>query len=101
MMAKIPASVPQHPRGEGGGCSQGTSGLCQKEEEAHPSEEKRHLSQRKMVALGEMSYLMKLTNGKGNKLLSLLMLEKQCLCLEEIVMIYNYSCHLLMGTVFL
>ena len=29
------------------------------------------------------------------------MLEKQCLCLEDFVMIYNYSCHLLMGTVFL
>ena len=72
MMAKIQAQcAPASPRGREGGCSQGSSGLCQEEEETPPSEEKRHLSQRKMAALGEMSYLLKLTNGKGNKLLSL------------------------------
>lgn len=29
-----------------------SSGLCQKEGEMHPCEEKRHLSQRKMVVVG-------------------------------------------------
>lgn len=43
----------QGPQGEGQeGCSQGSSGLCQEEGETHPSKEKRHLSQRKMVVLG-------------------------------------------------
>lgn len=62
------------PQGEGQeGCSLGSSGLCQEEGKTHPSKEKRHLSQRKMVVLGWgwISNLMKPTNGKGNKLPSL------------------------------